>query len=94
MADITDTQLHQITGPKPAVQTQVKQRQYANAVGQLEPDSDGPDFPELEGGLLADEFPLFQGALVERSTLVSMMNSLKIKGVQPWLFYRQFERFS
>src|SRR5882762_11103063 len=56
--DIADTQLHEITGSKLAIDCKVEQREFASPFAELQSNPDGPYVLEFERGFLADELPL------------------------------------
>ena len=58
VADILDAQLHQIARAQLAVNGKIKQRQFANMMGQLQANPDRPDFIQPQGRLLANKFSL------------------------------------
>jgi hypothetical protein len=61
MCDISDMQLHQITGPELAVYGKVKQCELAGLLRELEPNADGPDILEPKRRFLPDKFALVPG---------------------------------
>ena len=61
VGDVPNPKSNQIAPAQLAVDRQVEQRQIKILVGQLEPDPDVPDFPQLERGLLANQFAFVPG---------------------------------
>src|SRR5665213_2156083 len=61
MTHIAYSQLHQVTPPKLAVDGKVEQCELSSTAGELQANSDGPDFFQLEWGLLANELAFVPG---------------------------------
>jgi hypothetical protein len=61
MADIPHPQLDEIAGTEFAVYGQVEQGEFSLSSSELQADANGPDFFQLEGGLLTDELALIPG---------------------------------
>jgi len=76
MADITHAQLHQIAGPKLAIDRQIEQRKIPTPARDLQARANCPNLFELKGGFLAYELafvPRF--AVVDVNAMVSMIGS-------------------
>ncbi len=58
MCYISDPQTDQVAGPKLTANRQVEKSQITDAQSKLKSDPNGPDFSELEGRLLTDQFTL------------------------------------
>jgi hypothetical protein len=61
VADISHSQLYEITGPKLAIETEVEEREFALAMGELKAYANSPDFLQPEGCLLTDNLSLVPG---------------------------------
>jgi len=79
MANVPDSQLCQVASPQLAVDGKVEQRELPATVGELQADTDRPDFLELKRCPLADEL-----SLVPRLARVGRVLSV-IHGWSPWL---------
>src|SRR5262249_28617197 len=67
LADIADSQSHEIARPELAVGREIEEYELAGILLQLKPDSDRPDLALLERCLLAHKFALVPRDLAHRS---------------------------
>ena len=77
MNDIVDSQPHQVASPEFAVDGQVEQGEITNPIGDLQTNSNGPDFLEFKWRFRADEFA-FVLRPPRRMTLRSMGDRLHL----------------
>ena len=69
MADIADSQSHEIARPELAVDCEVEERELAGVLLQLKPDSDRPDLALLERCFLANKSAFVPRDMVQRRVI-------------------------
>jgi hypothetical protein len=82
MADVSNLEFDQIASPELTVKTQVKHGQFPDPVFELQSHAYGPDSFSLNGAFWPTSLPLFHGSWWDLLLESSMLDSLKLKGIQ------------
>jgi hypothetical protein len=83
VAEISNLQLEQISGPQLAVDTEIEERQFSLSAKDLKPDADSPDLFKFEWCFLTNKFALVPSLGTIRILNSSIAGSSRLEEPQP-----------